>query len=137
MKRKALLAIALGIALTVVPAANAVWLSDGATVKSPIHNPSVSVRPDILGGNGSPTTVSIRSDVLGGNGSPASVSLRPDVLGGNGGSQVREVPILGAPDNSFAWNDAAYGAAITLMAMLLAATAVYTTRRRSHHRLSF
>jgi len=58
------------------------------------------------------------------------------VLGGNGGSQVREVPILTAPDNTFAWSDAGYGAAIALAAMLLAATAVYTTRRRSH-RLSF
>jgi hypothetical protein len=156
--RKALIALVLGIAaFTVAPAANAMFLSaDGGGSSTPVKMTtqqaqlytlhadvlsgsgiplSVSMRPDVLGGNGTPSAVSIRTDVLGGTGSAASVALRSDVLGGNGGSAVRETPALTTNDR-FAWGDATYGALVALAAMLLAATAVYTMRRRTH-RLSF
>jgi hypothetical protein len=139
VKRTALIALVFGIVLTVAPAANAMWLSDASGVSStPVRMTTQQAQFTALHGT-VPTytpSVSVHPDVLGGSGSPASVSIRADVLGGNGGdSAVREIPIL-TSDDSFAWSDAALGAATTVAAMLLAAAALYTMRRRSQ-RLSF
>ena len=132
MKRTALVTLVLAIAFVVVPAAQAVQIDVGSGTSGAALEEGVVLHTDVLGGNGNALSVPLRADVLGGDGGVHNVTLRPDVLGGDGGTS-RATPI--ASVDSRTWDTALITTMSVLAAMLLAATALATTRRR--HRLSF
>jgi len=161
MKRTAFVTLLFGIALLVVPAAQAHVMADdsagggsvvlsndsagGGTVvlSSDSAAGGAVVRSDDAAGGGA---VVLQVDKLGGSGESKPVPIRPDVLGGSGEPSVsvwlqnelgkdaqQTQPVLVSSDDSFAWGPAL---GVTLfVAMLLALAATATLRRR--HRLSF
>jgi hypothetical protein len=160
VKRKALIALVLGISLIVVPPANAMWLADGGSSSSTVKLTPQQAQFYVMHGTVPSSYVGIQPTIkltpqqapfyiLHGivpatyAGIERSVSLTPQqaqfyVLHGvvpKAGPSVSAAP-LKTSGNSFAWSDAAYGAGAVLAAMLLALATVIGTRRRSH-RLSF
>jgi hypothetical protein len=178
MKRKALITLILGTALAVAPAARAAVMSDSSGGGSPISasstlqpnvvsdgwmssvTQSVTLTPDILGGDGS-SALMIRSEALNQRYGNAVTRLSPqqftalyqagadrltpqefvalvsrsEALNGRyGGVSTPAVPTTATDGNSFAWNAAIAGAAL-IGAMLLALAFAVANRRR--HQLSF
>jgi hypothetical protein len=168
MNRKALITLILGTALAVVPAAQAVVLSDGSggagtvafvptstsTNLSPAEYQALQIRGEALNqqyGNAltrltpqefkSVTQSGLTPDELVGAVARGqalneqygtSVSIRPDVLGGDGGESTS--PISTSTGNSIGWNAGIAGAALA-GAMLLALG--FAMRNRRRHQLSF
>ena len=142
MKRHTLVTLVLGIAtLVAAPAVQAHVMSDGSVGGNAKILPAdtlgnstssgVTLRPDILGGDGYSVPVSVRPDVLGGTGKPSptvqwlTIQLRKEA-----GTTVWPV----SSRDSFPW-DATLATGTILGAMLLTLASLAVTRRR--HRLSF
>jgi hypothetical protein len=84
MKRKALITLILGTALAVAPAARAVVMSDGSSSSSPVSAPS-TLQPNVVGDGWMSSilpSVTLRPDILGGDGGVSNAAV-PTATGGD------------------------------------------------------